>query len=83
MGGFIKKNRKEIISSILTALGITIIYIILKMNKFIIIECTIPYLNPWQYFFQCNLYYEYHYLIVFSLSFIIAYFILKKLFFLI
>lgn len=43
------------------------------------VECKIQYLNPWQMFFDCGLFYFYQYLAVFAISALIIFFILKKL----
>ena len=72
------KNLKTIIVSALLALLITLILVLLAMFKISNIECTVQYLNPWQLFFDCGVFYAWHYAIVFPISFIVIYFILLK-----
>ncbi len=78
MIGFIKKDMKKIVIALSSALIITLIFVLLKMNKFILVECSVSYLNPWQYFFRCNLIYWSYYLIVFAISFFIIFYLMKK-----
>ena len=72
------KNLKTIIASALMALLITLILVFLAMFKISNIECIVQYLNPWQLFYECGLYYAYYYAIVFPISFLVIYFILIK-----
>ena len=65
------KNLKTIIISALLALLITLILVILAMFKISNIECTVQYLNPWQLFFECGLFYAWNYAIVFPVCFLV------------
>jgi len=73
------KNLKRTIISALLALLITLILVVLAMFKINNIECTVQYLNPWQLFFECGLYYAYYYAVVFPISFLVIYLFLTKL----
>ena len=76
---FIKKNKKNIVISLLIALLISIIYISLKALGLVVIDCPVQYLNPWQLFFSCAIFYGLIYIVLFVTSFTIVYFILKRL----
>ncbi|MFH0869879.1 MAG: hypothetical protein V1866_02380 [archaeon] len=70
---FIAGNRGEIAISIIAALLANLLFIFLKAQNLIVLDCPVSYLNPWQYFFYCSLFHLYVYLIVFALSFALAF----------
>jgi predicted Co/Zn/Cd cation transporter (cation efflux family) len=76
----IKKEVKKIRVSALIASAITLVFIILKIFRIINLECTIIYLDPWQLFFSCELFYLSHYVLVFASSYLIVFFVLKRIF---
>ena len=54
------------------------VFAIMHKLGIISIECTVAYLNPWQLFFECSLFYGIYYLIVFACGFLITMFVLRK-----
>ena len=76
MRSLIKKNRKIIVASIAIASVLTLINIIFELFK---IECAISYLNPWQLFFECSMFYGIQYLAIFGFCFLIIFYLLKTL----
>jgi|GEM_PF-2036378 len=79
MSDYIRANVKTIKISIFLSFVVCVIYAILRSEGIIIYECTVQYLNPWQYFFGCGLFYTFYYVIIFVLTFIVLYYIIKKL----
>lgn len=66
---FIAGNHGEITISIMAALLASLMFVFLKAQDVIVLDCPVSYLNPWQYFFYCGLFHLWVYIIVFILSF--------------
>ncbi|MFA5954704.1 MAG: hypothetical protein WC817_04170 [Patescibacteria group bacterium] len=78
MNDYIKENLKAIKTSAWVALGVSLVYALLRNTGVIAFECTAQYLNPWQYFFSCGAFLVGRYLVVFVMTFLVSYFFVKK-----
>jgi len=74
---FIKNNLKILKLSFFIAFMLALVFVFLHAKNIIPIPCRISYLNPWQYFFHCDMLPVYSALLVFVGSFFISYFLLK------
>lgn len=71
-------EKKRLITSLLMGTLLTAVFAIMHRLGVINIECTVAYLNPWQLFFQCSLFYGIYYLIAFVSGFLITMIVLRK-----
>ncbi|HJX05591.1 MAG TPA: hypothetical protein VJ461_02695 [Candidatus Nanoarchaeia archaeon] len=78
MKNYIAKNLKEIILSLSIALIAVACFIIFKTMGIIALICPVHYLNPWQYFFYCQMFYLLIDLVIAIPVFLIAFVIIKK-----
>jgi len=77
MKDLINKNKKKIKMSVLLSFVIAIFFLFLVNMQIINLPCTVQYLNPWQHFFKCNLFYSYNAVILFIVSFVTIFFFLR------
>ena len=78
MKHYIKENLREIALSLVISLIAVACYVILKAKGIIVITCPAHYLNPWQYFFYCELFNALIYLAIAVPIFMIAFVIIRK-----
>lgn len=74
-----RKNVKPVFRSVISALSIVLVYIFLRANGIIVMDCPFSYLNPWQYFFSCSAFNLGIFMIIFISAFTVSFFVLRKM----